>query len=82
MLGVLVMSLYLQDTGVPALYPRAQLLWAIIPLLIYWSGRLWILEDRGVIDDDPLQFVVRDRVSIMAAGATLLILLGASQRTF
>lgn len=62
-----------------SLYPSAPWLWTVVPLLVYWSGRLWILEDRGAVDDDPLQFVVRDRVSLLTAGAMIVAVLAASR---
>jgi hypothetical protein len=37
------------------------------------------LEDRGAVDDDPLQFVVRDRVSLLTAGAMIVAVLAASR---
>ena len=40
-------------------------LWLIVPLLIYWLFRVWLAASRGELDDDPVVFALRDRVSLM-----------------
>ncbi len=77
LLGVLVVALYINDPGTVAMYRHPQYLWAVTPLMLYWTGRLWLLEGRGIIDDDPVIFVIRDRVSMMIALATLAVVVAA-----
>jgi hypothetical protein len=43
-----------------------------VPLLVYWCGRLWLLANRGEIDDDPILFTSRDRVSWIVAALALV----------
>ncbi|MGE0044754.1 MAG: UbiA family prenyltransferase [Hyphomonadaceae bacterium] len=59
----LVLALYLQDTTVRATYSEPFLLWAVPACLVFWLCRLWLLTDRGEVDDDPLVFTLRDPVS-------------------
>ena len=33
-------------------------------ILFYWQSRFWILVNRGNIDDDPVSFAIKDKVSI------------------
>ncbi len=38
---------------------------ALIPLVLsIWLGRIWLLSHRGKMNDDPVSFAIRDRVSI------------------
>jgi 4-hydroxybenzoate polyprenyltransferase len=77
LLAVLVLALYLQSTGVHALYSHSSLLWLLCPLLLYWLGRFAILANRGYIHDDPVVFAFTDRASLIVGGLTLGVLLCA-----
>ncbi|MET0375717.1 MAG: UbiA family prenyltransferase [Rhizorhabdus sp.] len=61
--SVLVMSLYVAQAHVAQLYRTPALLWLICPLLLYWLGRMWLLAQRGHMDDDPIVFTIRDSIS-------------------
>jgi hypothetical protein len=39
-----------------ALSPQAALLWLIVPLMILWLNRVWLLASRGELDEDPVAF--------------------------
>ncbi|HVZ32146.1 MAG TPA: UbiA family prenyltransferase [Polyangiaceae bacterium] len=75
-LSALVFSLYLENVGHLDVYREPRLLWAAVPILIYWVSRIWILAGRGQMNDDPVKFALRDSVSIacglaIAAAAAL-----------
>ena len=44
---------------------------------MYWIGRVMLFAQRGLIDDDPVVFALKDRASWFALGAIGLILLVA-----
>jgi 4-hydroxybenzoate polyprenyltransferase/phosphoserine phosphatase len=73
--AVTVFTLYLSSQTVRELYMRPQVLWLICPILMYWLGRALILAQRRLMDDDPILFAIKDRVSLAAAGAIGAILL-------
>lgn len=79
LLGTLVFALYVNDPDIQHLYPHPELLWLAMPVLLYWSARLWVFEDRGVITDDPLVFVATDRVSWLAGFVIGAVLFAASR---
>jgi len=62
-LSVLVLALYLNSEQVVALYRHPILLWLVCPLLLYWTGRLWLRANRGEIHEDPIVATVYDPVS-------------------
>lgn len=61
--AVLVLALYINSPESLVLYARPQVLWLICPLLLYWMSRVWVIAHRGGMNDDPVVFAVRDRVS-------------------
>jgi 4-hydroxybenzoate polyprenyltransferase len=62
--AVVVFSLYISRPDVEALYKHAGRLWLIVPLMLFWLYRVWLLGSRGEMDDDPVIFAIRDRVSL------------------
>jgi 4-hydroxybenzoate polyprenyltransferase len=62
--AVMVFAIYISSSDVVVLYRRAQLLWLIMPLMILWLCRIWLLASRGELDEDPLVFALSDRMSL------------------
>jgi 4-hydroxybenzoate polyprenyltransferase len=71
--AVLVFCLYITRTDVTDLYRHATRLWAIVPLLLYWINRVWLLASRGDLDDDPVIFAIRDRVSLILGACVIAV---------
>jgi 4-hydroxybenzoate polyprenyltransferase len=71
--AVVVFSLYISRPDVVRLYKHEGVLWLIVPLMLFWLYRVWLLGSRGEMDDDPVVFAIRDRVSL-AVGACVLVL--------
>ena len=61
--AVIVLALYAQSPDVAMNYARPELLMLACPLFLYWLGRLLLLANRGAVDDDPVMFAIRDKVS-------------------
>ena len=61
-LSVLIVLLYFNSSNVIALYPHRGWLLAILPLLVLWLGRLWILAYRGKVNEDPVLYVSSDQI--------------------
>jgi 4-hydroxybenzoate polyprenyltransferase/phosphoserine phosphatase len=68
--AVIVFGLYISGESVNALYSRPQVLWLVCPLLMYWIGRALMLARRREMEDDPVVFALRDRISLITAGAS------------
>lgn len=62
-LSVLVLALYITSREVTVLYRHPERLWLLCPLMLYWLGRVWLLAHRGEVDEDPLVFALKDKVS-------------------
>ena len=75
--AVVVFMLYIARPDVTVLYRHAGRLWLIVPLLIYWLNRVWLLASRGELDDDPVVFAMRDHVSLAVGVAVAAVALFA-----
>lgn len=75
--AVLVLALYINSPEVGASYARPDLLWLLCPLLLYWLGRIVLLANRGLIDDDPVVYAVCDRASWLVGLSAVAIFLAA-----
>ena len=62
-LAVLIMAFYVNSPDVIKLYSQQQVLWIVCPVLLFWICRTWLMASRGVVDDDPIAFVIKDKVS-------------------
>tara|TARA_R110002074_G_scaffold45713_23_gene118142 strand:- start:2471 stop:3910 length:1440 start_codon:yes stop_codon:yes gene_type:complete len=76
--AVLVFMLYLNEPTVRALYSTPELLWGAGLILMYWVSRMVLVAQRGRMDDDPVVFAARDRVSWIAFGIIGVLFVGAS----
>ena len=72
-LAVLVFSLYVDQGAREAAYAEPLFLWLSVPVLLYWISRIWILAGRGQLEDDPVKFALRDKVSL-TCGVVLVLL--------
>jgi 4-hydroxybenzoate polyprenyltransferase len=76
--AALVLGLYIDSSNTTILYRDPQWLWFLCPLEIYWISRLWVIEERGRMQIDPVLFAVTDKVSyLVALLAAVCILLAA-----
>ena len=76
-LAVLVLALYLNSDEVVQLYRKPAVLFLVCPLLLYWTGRMWLLAHRGEIHEDPIVAAARDLSSYVVGALVLLVLYAA-----
>lgn len=65
--SILVFSLYITSHQVELLYTYPERLWFIVFLLLFWKLRLWFLGGRSEINQDPIVFVLGDKVTYIIA---------------
>jgi len=75
--AVTIFTLYISSDAVNELYTHPQILWLVGPLLMYWIARALMLASRRLMDDDPVVFAIKDKVSLVTAGAVALLVLAA-----
>jgi hypothetical protein len=77
-MAVMVLALYINDDRTAQLYRHQQLIWLVCPLLLIWIRRIWMFAHRGAINEDPVVFAVRDRVSLSIGALMALVFLAAT----
>jgi 4-hydroxybenzoate polyprenyltransferase len=63
--AIMVFMLYFNSDNVLILYSRPQWLYGILPLLVFWLGRLWLLSFHGEVNEDPVLYVSKDKTSLL-----------------
>jgi 4-hydroxybenzoate polyprenyltransferase len=77
-LSSLVLALYINSDSVVLLYRRPAILWGILPLLLYYNVRLWIVCGRGELDDDPIVYTAKSISTYLIAMLALLLVVAAT----
>jgi 4-hydroxybenzoate polyprenyltransferase len=71
--GCLVFVIYIANENFPHnIYSNFQWLWAICGILVYWLVRIWFLASRGLMNQDPILFALKDRASLAMGLMTIL----------
>jgi 4-hydroxybenzoate polyprenyltransferase len=75
---VLIMVIYLvQDAFPQNFYKHPYFLWGFPMIILLWLARIWLLCNRGELNDDPVAFALKDRLSV-AYGAVMALLFAAA----
>jgi 4-hydroxybenzoate polyprenyltransferase len=73
--SALVLALYVQSELAGGVAKRPSISWVIVPLVLFWQCRVWLVTARGAMHEDPVVFAVRDWGSWVVAIACFAILL-------
>jgi len=75
--AVVVLAIYISSQDVATLYRRPEMLWLMMPLMILWLCRVWLLASRGNLNEDPLVFALTDRISLLIGAAAVATVVAA-----
>ena len=76
--ALVIFTVYLINDQYPRdVYGHPGLLWAMIPILLLWTLRLWRFTVQGRMDEDPVVFALTDRFSLILGSVVGLVLLAA-----
>jgi 4-hydroxybenzoate polyprenyltransferase len=73
--AVIIFAIYISGLDVAKLYRNPTLLWMIMPLMILWHSRVWLLASRGELHEDPVVFALTDRMSLLIGAAAAAVAL-------
>lgn len=74
-LALLVLALYIQSPDVTTHYARPDVLWWIVPCLLYWTSRVWLLAGRDQVSEDAIAFAFKDVTSYLLGGLVVIIMI-------
>jgi len=74
LVSVLVLALYINANSQLHLYARPWLIWICCPVVMYWVARIWLLTNRGIVNQDPVLFALKDKVSYLVLVINLMIM--------
>ena len=75
--SVFVLTLYISGLNAEPLYSHTARLWLLLPVLLLWISRLWLLASRGELDEDPVVYAITDKRSLLLGVLVVLIVLSA-----
>ncbi len=75
--SVVVLTLYISTLEAQHLYRHTIRLWLLVPVLLLWISRLWLLASRGQLDEDPVVYAITDKRSLLLGGIVALVVLSA-----
>lgn len=72
MSSIIVMLLFITlEASARGVYAAPEALFVTPIVLLFWFMRIWLLSNRGELDDDPVIFALKDPVSLGLAGVLL-----------
>lgn len=75
--AVVVFANYISGSDVMALYHKPSMLWLVVPMMLLWLCRVWLLAARGELNEDPVVFALTDKLSLLIGGIVVLLALMA-----
>ncbi len=77
MVSLVILSLYVSSQDVLALYRSPEWLWLLVPVLLHWLARVWLITLRRDLHEDPVVFAFRDWPSYVTAALCLAAVVAA-----
>jgi 4-hydroxybenzoate polyprenyltransferase len=74
--SVFVLTQYISGLN-NQLYQHTTRLWLLLPVLLLWISRLWLLASRGELDEDPVVYAITDKRSLFLGVLVVVIVLAA-----
>ncbi len=78
----MVLALFIEAEATIERYASPGVLWALVPLILFWQFRLWLATTRGNMQDDPIVYAAGDWVTWLVGAALLATLLIAKSFAF
>ena len=75
--SVVVLTLYISTLDAAHLYQHTRRLWLLVPVLLLWISRLWLMASRGYLNEDPVVYAITDRRSLLLGLVVVAIVLSA-----
>lgn len=80
--AIVVFGLFISAPETQQKYASPELLWFPAIAIMYWLGRMWIKTSRGKMLDDPIVYVIKDKISYILLFSSIIITVIAHSYTF
>ncbi|ANI99683.1 hypothetical protein A8O14_06085 [Polynucleobacter wuianus] len=71
--STLVLALYLNSENVTRFYRTPEFIWGAVPLMLLWISWMWLQAHRGNMNDDPIIFALKDKLSTVIVIALFIV---------
>ena len=71
--SVVVLTLYISNLSAAQLYQHTNRLWLLVPILLLWILRLWLVASRGHLHEDPVVFAITDKRSLFLGLCVVIV---------
>jgi 4-hydroxybenzoate polyprenyltransferase len=75
--SILVFALYLNTEKVLHAFRSVEIIWLLVPLLLFWVSSMWMQAHRDKMHDDPIVHAIFDQTSYVIGILSILILVVA-----
>ena len=76
--SLVILALYVSSQDVLRLYSHPAMLWLLLPVMLYWIARVWLLAWRQELHEDPILFALHDPASYAAGLLCVLAVFAAT----
>ena len=75
--SVVVLTMYISNLAAANLYGHVNRLWLLVPVLLLWISRVWLLASRGELHEDPVVYAITDRTSWLLGAVSAVVVWSA-----
>ncbi|MCD6046856.1 MAG: hypothetical protein K0S08_503 [Gammaproteobacteria bacterium] len=75
LISTLIFTLYLNANATAGIYKHPQGLWLIALFLLYWINHVWHAAVHHNIHDDPVEFALKDKPSLIVGCCIIIIVI-------
>lgn len=79
-ISIVIFILYVASEKAKLIYADVNLLYLIAFAILYWMQRIWLLAIEKKVNDDPIEFALKDKSSYIIAGIAAIFLILAHVR--
>ena len=76
--SVLLLALYFSTPEIQSRYEMPYYLWGSKLMFMFWITRIWFLANRKEVDEDPINFALKDKGSLFLISIAAAFFLQAS----
>lgn len=71
----LVFGLYISSAKAAMMYSNPNVLYGVCIVLLFWISRIWLLASDGKVNEDPILFAIKDKVSLVSCAVIVAIVI-------